>query len=146
MAVPVTWQHPHPALPFKMGRGTGRGLDTQAEVGGLHSRQLHTSLSIRSFFCCSRVITSTSARARGSKQMSSAGTWECHRTAVCEEPQGGDTTKEWKPRRATFSTAHLLQQGLHLPFLPLLPAPVWVILQPIEVGLRSAWEGGGTRS
>lgn len=62
---------------------------------------------------------------------------------MCEEPQGGDTIKEWKPRRATFSTAHLLQQGLHLPFLPLLAAPVWVVLQPIEVGLRSACGGGG---
>lgn len=35
---------------------------------------LLTSLSIRSFFSCSKEMTSTSARARGSRQMRSAGT------------------------------------------------------------------------
>lgn len=35
---------------------------------------------------------------------------------------------------------HLLQQGLHLPLLTLLPAPIWVALQAIKVGLSSPWK------
>lgn len=58
----------------------------QREGGRLHSRRPHTNLSIRSFFCCCRVMASTSARARGSKQMSSAGTWEGV-GQLCEEPR-----------------------------------------------------------
>lgn len=37
---------------------------------------------------------------------------------------------------------HLLQQGLHLPLLPLLPAPVRITLQAVEVGLSSPWREG----
>lgn len=59
---------------------------------------LHTSLSSRSFSSCSREMTSTSARARGSRQMSSAGTWVCHRwTGTRKEPQEGDTKEGRKP-------------------------------------------------
>lgn len=43
-----------------------------------------------------------------------------------------------EPHRYLQQRAYLLQQGLHLPFLALLPAPVRVTLQTIKVGLSSS--------
>lgn len=91
---------------FTLGWDRGKGWTRWG--GRARSRQLHTSLSIRSFFCCSRVVTSTSARARGSKQMSSAGTWSIT-GQQCVRSHREVTQKEWEPRRAapaqlTFSS------------------------------------------
>lgn len=146
------WQPPS-AVPYFGGHGTGsmgRG------VGPEHWGLLHTSLSIRSFFSCSKEMTSTSARARGSRQMSSAGTWRCqrHRKGSQEgnpkrdggqrllNPTLAKTLGAWgalpnpSPNH-TQAHAHLLQQGLHLPLLALLLAPIRVTLQAIKVGFSS---------
>ena len=73
---------------------------------------LRTSLSARSFFACSKEMTSTSARARGSRQMSSAGTWMRHRgTGTGKDPQEGDTKEGQKA------------EALLKPSLPKTPAP-----------------------
>lgn len=47
------------------------------------------------------------------------------------------TQKGVGAKEGSSSTAHLLQQGLHLPLLALFPAPVWVTLQTVKVGLSS---------
>lgn len=91
---------------------TWRGRDARVRGTQALGTLLCTSLSARSFFACSKEMTSTSARARGSRQMSSAGTWMQHkRTGTGKEPQEGDT-KEGRKAEAPLK-----------PSLPKTPAP-----------------------